>query len=250
MSYPQQPMPDHSNPTGEPVSPSAGAFGQSPPPPIPAPLSPPLPGGRPLPPSRPAGVVVGGVGMFVIGFSYLVVIALGLFQLVERWGLLSREPAFLITELVVLLTQLITLVVAVTAGALVLMNKPVGRMLSFGVVGAVLLIACHSVTRDSGLLISYGIDHGRWIIQILFILLSVVLLVVSVVVGVMLAPQRVEEWLRNRPHPAVAGLPAPIQQPVGQIPGQQQPPGVPPVPGQPYSGPPTPTDYQPPQPPA
>jgi len=259
MSYPQQPMPDQ-NPIGEPAPPVAEMVGQPShpsPPSVTGPLFQPFGGGQAPPPSRPVGIVVGAIGMFAIGFGYLVVIVLNLFSMVRSWELLDREPAFLVAELGVLLTQLIVVAITVTGGALVLMNKPLGRVLSFVVVGGVLLVACQSATRDAGWLFAYG-AHGSWLSQVVFVLLSLVLFIVSVVVVVMLAPQRVEEWLRNRHHPASPGLP--VQQPIGQAPMVQQTPIAPPVPeqqpsavqptGQPYSGPPAPTDYRPPQPPA
>jgi|GEM_PF-2342908 len=286
MSYPQQPMPDYSGASGEAAQPTSGPAHPSPPPmvapqssppPVAAPQPTPYPPVAPAAPpaQRPAGIVIGGIGMFAIGLGYFVsaivagisafVIGLhpGMFammattvgQYLSTGSTTVAEVGADLRFLPGLMTLLINLVIAVaafTGGALVLMSKPIGRVLSLVIAGGAILMSCGSGTNSIAIMVGFGGGGPMWL-QLVLLLVQVGLFIAAVAVVAVLAPRGVEEWMRQAgqtfagpaPMPAPAMTAAVPTQPVGYIPAAQ-----PPAPQQPAAPPPVaqpPVDNQPPQ---
>ncbi|MFD0557657.1 hypothetical protein FB566_2942 [Stackebrandtia endophytica] len=267
MSYPQQP----SGASGETVQPSPPPeFSPQPsPPPVTAPQALHYPSGPAgPPPGRPAGIVIGGIGMFAIGLGYLVsaiVAGISAFAMGFHPGMLamlattvgqhlstgSTTLAEVATDLrflpglMMVLLNLLVAVAAFAGGALVLMSKPVGRVLSLVIAGGAILMTCGSGVNSITML---ALGGGPVWFSLILLLVNLGLFVAAVAVVAVLAPRRVEEWMRQSGQttpvaaPAMTAVPT---QPVGYVPVQQapapQPSVAPPPPGQP------PMDNQPPQ---
>lgn len=255
MSYPQQPMPGV---PGESTQPTPGV-GQPLPPPQPSLSAVPPPVYSPVqaPPRRPAGIVIGAIGLFAIGMGYLlsaIMAGVAVFHMATIVGgfalpassagqflslgstvTAGADGVALLPYVASLLIDLTMMIAAVTGGVLVLMNKPIGRVLAFAVAGGAILMSCATGGRTVAMLLVFS---GETAVGLVGLSAFAALFVIAVAVVAMLAPRRVEEWMRQPGRtapvfaPAMTGaLPAqapmglaPAAGPVGAPPADQPPP--------------------------